>query len=298
MEGSTFKRNVIDRVPVWIRLVDVPHSYWFREGLSLLAKAVGKPLKFDEATTRLEPLKYANIQVELHYSSPRPEHVWAKVINSLGIEEKEKIAIQYSQLPYSCSLCKAFGHSLSRCINNPDAVKRQPPKRGGQGTQSTTRNDDKQTNASTDDNKNVQDSEDEQYRENYVHNRELVPYTIGRLFDCPVVMDDDEILANAQQDHNHVHNDDNLDEYDVIPLNMNRELIPIDVPEELHAETNALPLANTFQSLTNIGEADEGVIEIYTLTKRKRNKVKTTQSPDNHPSAGNLATHILYILTL
>lgn len=104
MEGSTFKRNVIDSVPVWIRFVDLPQSYWSREALSIIAKAVGTPLKFDEATSRFEPLKYANIQVDLKYTSPRPNHVWIKVVNRLGIEEKEKIEIQYSQVPYSLAV--------------------------------------------------------------------------------------------------------------------------------------------------------------------------------------------------
>lgn len=59
MEGSTFKRNVVEKVPTWIILVDVPHSYRSKEGLSALAKSVGKTLKFDDATARFEPFKYA-----------------------------------------------------------------------------------------------------------------------------------------------------------------------------------------------------------------------------------------------
>lgn len=34
--------------------------------------------------------------------------------------------IEYSQLPYSFSLYQAFGHSLSRCIDNPDRVRPEP----------------------------------------------------------------------------------------------------------------------------------------------------------------------------
>lgn len=82
---------------------------------------MGKPLKFDEPTSKLEPLKYAAVQVELEYSVPRPPSIWVPVINSDEVEEKERVDIFYPQMPYSCSLCKAFGHSLARRADNPDA---------------------------------------------------------------------------------------------------------------------------------------------------------------------------------
>lgn len=67
--------------------------------------------------------------MKLLYSSPRPDFVLATILNDNGETEKVKVDIQYSQLPFSCSLYKAFGHSLSRCINNPEVVRksRVPP---------------------------------------------------------------------------------------------------------------------------------------------------------------------------
>ena len=35
------------------------------------------------------------------------------------------VDIMYAQLPFSCSLCKAFGHSLARCLDNPKAKKKK-----------------------------------------------------------------------------------------------------------------------------------------------------------------------------
>lgn len=86
---------------------------------------MGKPLKFDEPTSRFEPLKFVEVQVELEYSAPTPPSVWVPVLNCDEVEEKEKIEIQYPQLPYSCSLCKAFIHSLARCADNPNAPPRK-----------------------------------------------------------------------------------------------------------------------------------------------------------------------------
>lgn len=70
MEGSKFKKNLIDKVPIWIKLVDVLYHFWSRLGLCSLASAVGRPIKFHEATARFEPLKYAGIQVEIMYDAP------------------------------------------------------------------------------------------------------------------------------------------------------------------------------------------------------------------------------------
>lgn len=110
----------------------MPHSYWSREGQTHIAKAVGLPLKFDENTARFEPLKFASVQVMLSYSSPRPDFIWVPVEDKVGDMEFVKVSFVYPQLLYSCSHCKAFGHSFSRCVNNLDAVKPTPqPSPGG-----------------------------------------------------------------------------------------------------------------------------------------------------------------------
>ena len=123
VEASQFKKNVINRIPCWIRLLDVPQSYWSPTGITIIAKAVGTPLQFDDATAKFEPIKYAGVQVELFYDAPRPGFVWVPVLKPDGSTENIKVEVLYPLLPYSCSLCKAFGHSLARCTDNPEAQK-------------------------------------------------------------------------------------------------------------------------------------------------------------------------------
>lgn len=62
---------MIHRVPCRIKLVDVPHSHWSRQGFTRIAKLIGTPLKFDEVTIQFEPLKFARVQVEIAYVAPR-----------------------------------------------------------------------------------------------------------------------------------------------------------------------------------------------------------------------------------
>lgn len=112
-EANKFKRNVIESIPVWIEMKDVPHSYWSREGLTHIAKAVGLPLKFDDNTERFEPLRFASIQVILSYSSPHPNFFWVPVEDEYVVEELLKVSFIYPQLPFSCNNYKAFSHSFS-----------------------------------------------------------------------------------------------------------------------------------------------------------------------------------------
>ncbi|KAL8135362.1 hypothetical protein AgCh_010131 [Apium graveolens] len=59
-------------------------------------------------------------------TAPKPSFIWVPVLNSRGIEEKMKVTLEYSPLPYSCSLCQAFGHSITRWNDNPDKEQPQP----------------------------------------------------------------------------------------------------------------------------------------------------------------------------
>ncbi|KAL8116812.1 hypothetical protein AgCh_023106 [Apium graveolens] len=84
-----------------------------------------------------QPINYARVQIELTYSALRPI-VWVPVLNLNGEVEKIKVSVDYSQLPYSCSLCKACGHSLARCTDNPNKEEPQPKRKKQQRTQPST----------------------------------------------------------------------------------------------------------------------------------------------------------------
>ena len=119
-DGSQFKRNVIKSVSTWIKLTDVPHSYWSVKGLGNIAKVVGKPITLDNQTALLNPMKFAGILVQLQYGTSYPKSVWVPVINEEdGSIVKVKVGIEYSAVPQSCKFCQAFGHSDSKCASNP-----------------------------------------------------------------------------------------------------------------------------------------------------------------------------------
>ncbi|XP_063941240.1 uncharacterized protein LOC135149469 [Daucus carota subsp. sativus] len=125
-DGANFQKNVIKKVSTWVKLVDVPHSYWTREGLKHIASAVGVPVSLDKQTATLNPMKYAGVLVEITYDCSYPKAVWVPVIDEdTGEVVKVRVGIDYSSVPQCCSYCKAFGHFDSRCEKNPSYVK--PP---------------------------------------------------------------------------------------------------------------------------------------------------------------------------
>lgn len=105
--------------------MDVPHSLWSWNGLGEIAKAVGKPLSLDKQTALLKLMKYAGVLVELQYGASCPKSVWVPVINEKDNSvSKMKVDIEYFAIPVSCSYCRAFGHSDSRCEKNPSFMKK------------------------------------------------------------------------------------------------------------------------------------------------------------------------------
>ena len=68
-DGSQFKRNAIKSISTWVKLVDVPHSYWSVEGLGTIAKVIGKPLSLDKQTALLNPMKFAGVLIQLQYGT-------------------------------------------------------------------------------------------------------------------------------------------------------------------------------------------------------------------------------------
>ncbi|KAL8103368.1 hypothetical protein AgCh_027799 [Apium graveolens] len=142
---------------------------------------------FNEVTSHFEPLKFSRVHVELAYSAPRSSHVWVLIINGDGIVENMKVEVIYSALPFSCNLCKVFGHSLARCINNPEIVKNRQEAHARKQAQQADEQD-RAANAANDYTVNTEHNEHGEYDD---HN-DFSHKVVGELFGCSVVQNDDE----------------------------------------------------------------------------------------------------------
>lgn len=134
-DGSSFKRNVIPSISTWVRLTEVPHSYWSWECLGSIVKAFGKPLDLDKQTALLKPMKYAGVLVELKYGTAYPKEIWVPTINEADNSIiKVKVGVEYSAMPPSCKFCQAFGHSDFSCAKNPNCNQKNPVGTSKKGT--------------------------------------------------------------------------------------------------------------------------------------------------------------------
>ena len=106
-----FDKNKISKLPVWIRLHGLPFPLWSKNGLSLVASMVGRPLSCDEQTYNCTRLDYARVCVEADATLP--------FINQFEIESSLSadpilIEVEYEWKPPRCDKCNLFGQVCTK----------------------------------------------------------------------------------------------------------------------------------------------------------------------------------------
>ncbi|KAJ6865740.1 hypothetical protein NC652_037302 [Populus alba x Populus x berolinensis] len=105
-----FDKNKIATLPVWVRLHGLPFPLWSKQGLSLAASMVGRPLSCDELTYSCTRLEYARLCVEVDAALP---FIHSFEIDSPLSTTPITVTVDYEWKPPSCDKCKVFGHSCS-----------------------------------------------------------------------------------------------------------------------------------------------------------------------------------------
>lgn len=99
---------MVEKIPVWIRLMNLDIKYWGQNALTKIAGMVGNPLKADRATTQKQRLQFARILVEVEPDQMYPDMVMFE--NECGaIIEQE---VRYEWKPVFCKACGNFGHDI------------------------------------------------------------------------------------------------------------------------------------------------------------------------------------------
>ncbi|XP_028083502.1 uncharacterized protein LOC114284753 [Camellia sinensis] len=98
------------KVPVWVRLFNVPLEYWDNDGLSRIASAVGVPLFMDHLIEEGSRVSFARVCVEIEASSNLPA-----MFNISCGGNTIVVRVEYQGLPAKCDHCIAFGHNTSKC---------------------------------------------------------------------------------------------------------------------------------------------------------------------------------------
>ncbi|GJU03542.1 cysteine-rich receptor-like protein kinase [Tanacetum coccineum] len=117
----SLKRNEVTKVPVWIKLYNVPVVAYSANGLSLIGTQVGKPIMLDAFTSSMceDPwgrINFARALVEINVDSILKHEVSMAIPMEDGIEyTREVIRVEYEWKPPHCTDCKIFGHSFDKC---------------------------------------------------------------------------------------------------------------------------------------------------------------------------------------
>ncbi|KAF5186215.1 hypothetical protein FRX31_024197 [Thalictrum thalictroides] len=102
-------------------MYNVPKHMWSKEGFSLLASTIGKPVCMDKTTEKKQMLTFARICIEVSAEKELPDNI---TIKTNGGKELT-ITLEYPWRPLMCLKCHVFGHNLQGCDKGkPGSVKK------------------------------------------------------------------------------------------------------------------------------------------------------------------------------
>ncbi|GKC65830.1 zinc knuckle CX2CX4HX4C containing protein, partial [Tanacetum coccineum] len=125
--NSKLKREKITRVPVWVRIHNVPVVAFSKTGLSLITTQLGRPMMLDASTSNMciNPWghnSYARVLVEFSSECEVMESIVVAIPLPKGEGHYlEELDVEYEWWPPRCSKCKIFDHEDDGC---PSRVKK------------------------------------------------------------------------------------------------------------------------------------------------------------------------------
>ncbi|KAL7586020.1 hypothetical protein Lser_V15G46368 [Lactuca serriola] len=119
--GVSSAKDQHDKVPVWVKIYNVPLEYWNGTGLSHIAWEIGKPLDVDAHTAKMcqehwgRPA-FMRILIEMSAAKEwlKEVHVYSSDLTT-GERILSKCKIDYAWNPSKCSHCKVYGHKDNTC---------------------------------------------------------------------------------------------------------------------------------------------------------------------------------------
>ncbi|XP_071726548.1 uncharacterized protein [Rutidosis leptorrhynchoides] len=114
-------KDDLTKVPVWVRLYEVPLVGYTEVGLSVIASKIGRPMMLDAYTSTMcleswgRP-NFARAMIEVSSKQVLKESLKVATPNINGSGNTiDEVRIEYDWKPPRCSCCKVFGHNDSQC---------------------------------------------------------------------------------------------------------------------------------------------------------------------------------------
>ncbi|XP_009804027.1 uncharacterized protein [Nicotiana sylvestris] len=131
------KKEIMENIPVWIRLPGLNVKYWGKQALEKIAGLVGNPLKAYKATTMKERMTFARVLVEVPINKVFPDTIMFDNEHGHIVEQD----VKFEWKPILCTKYKYFGHELKECrkyireeTNNTALAREEEAKNGAENT--------------------------------------------------------------------------------------------------------------------------------------------------------------------
>ncbi|KAL5707983.1 hypothetical protein ACHQM5_018827 [Ranunculus cassubicifolius] len=104
-------RGVIENIPIWVKLYNVPKHLWSVKGLSMITSFFGRPLYMDRLIEERK-MSYARVCVDVTAEKELPEAVEIKFSSG----KTATVPVKFEWEPQICTKCKVFGHTTRNCV--------------------------------------------------------------------------------------------------------------------------------------------------------------------------------------
>ncbi|XP_071739330.1 uncharacterized protein [Rutidosis leptorrhynchoides] len=114
-----------NKLPLWVKLVNVPLKAWNTKGLSTIASKLGNPLVMDSMTASMchngvGRVSYARVMIEVEAAKGYPDHIDIRYKDSMNLTKGiKKVKVEYDWKPALCQHCAVFGHNHDVCKVRP-----------------------------------------------------------------------------------------------------------------------------------------------------------------------------------
>lgn len=109
----------VDKTLVWIWIPGMNLVYYDESLLLAMASVVGRPIKVDENTLRVERGRFARVCLEINLNQPVVGKIWVR---------DNWYKIEYEGLHVICSICGCYGHVSRNCSIPPMTIVQEGPK--------------------------------------------------------------------------------------------------------------------------------------------------------------------------
>nr|GEZ56627.1 hypothetical protein [Tanacetum cinerariifolium] len=137
----TLKRGEVTKVPVWVKLYNVPVLAYSEDGLSLIGTQIRKPILLDAFTISMcveswGRISFARALIEIDAAVGLKKEVIMAILEEEGDGYiKEVVRVEYEWKPPHCVDCKSFGHDTNLCLKR---VREEGPKNLARDAKTTT----------------------------------------------------------------------------------------------------------------------------------------------------------------